>query len=266
MARRHKRKRKNKLYRKVKLIFWLLVMLLGLLAYQAYVSLTRPFVQSNVPAPAIQTTGTGAALNYVVMGDSLAAGAGGNYQQGIALATSKYLAKNHQVTMTNLAGAAIRSDNVISDQLAKAAKLKPDLVLLVMGGDDLAHLVLPSKWQLNLERIIVGLRKDNCQVRIVVTGAPALGTSPRFAFPLRVIVGLASDELNRRYIRTIQQSSSIFANVASTGQTFSAHPEDYASDGFHPSTQGYDVLVNAIDPALGKAIASQDHCPVKPSV
>src|SRR5688500_20212669 len=66
-------------------------------------------------------------LTYVILGDSTAAGIGGNYESGIAVATEKALGAQGRVTMTNLAVSGARMRDVRRLQLRDAAALRPDV-------------------------------------------------------------------------------------------------------------------------------------------
>ena len=82
----------------------------------------------------------GAPLNYVILGDSTAAGVGAAYDQGIAMGTTRQLAQTRRVTMTNLGVSGARIHDVVRDQLSAAQALKPELVLLSVTANDVTHL------------------------------------------------------------------------------------------------------------------------------
>src|SRR5688500_3173881 len=63
---------------------------------------------------------SGPALTYVVLGDSTAAGVGGNYEVGIALSTARELGATNVVTMINLAVSGARMNDVRTRQLPVA--------------------------------------------------------------------------------------------------------------------------------------------------
>jgi lysophospholipase L1-like esterase len=81
-------------------------------------------------AGAVAFGSSGPTITYVVLGDSTAAGVGGNYDSGIAISTARALATRNIVTMTNFAITGARIRDVRERQLPMAARLRPDLVLL----------------------------------------------------------------------------------------------------------------------------------------
>ncbi len=107
------------------------------------------------PARASLTFGTsGPELTYVVLGDSTAAGVGGDYERGIAVATARELAKRRIVSMTNLSVSGARIEDVRKVQLPLAESMRPDLVLLSAGANDVTHLTRLRSVQRDLRAIV----------------------------------------------------------------------------------------------------------------
>jgi acyl-CoA thioesterase I len=201
--------------------------------------------------PRQQVLGAGPRLTYVVLGDSTAVGQGGSYEKGIAMMTAKYLARNHTVYLHNNAVSGARTGEVRGDQLASAVKLKPDVVLVAAGANDITHLSSIDKVRGDLEYITLVLQKQNPHVRVILTGAPAMGVVPRFPWPVTQLMAARTNELNRALQKSQPEFKFILVPIAEkTGPKFAADPGLFARDKFHPNDRGYavwnEVLIDAM--------------------
>ncbi len=217
---------------------------------------TEPFKN---PSRQPRRLGThGPALVYVVMGDSTAAGQGGAYERGIALQTAAYLSQSRRVTLTNLSVSGATTDDILRSQLPAALRLKPDIVLLSVGANDVTRLTSGTTLKRSLARIVDRLRESRCDTRIVLTGAPAMGTVRRFAQPLRWVAGLRSSRVNRVFASLIAERQLVWARIAQeTGPLFARDATLFAPDRFHPNERGYAAWVPVINAALDEALNQQ---------
>ncbi len=206
--------------------------------------------------------GFGPSLSYVVMGDSTAAGEGAEYDKGIAIGSAQHLAGGRRIAMTNLGVSGSTAAEVVLEQLPDAIKLKPDVVLLSVGANDVVARTGRGKVESSLQKIADGLVAANCDVKIVMTGAPDMGAIPRFAQPLRTVAGLQTSHLNARLYPWITNNNYTLAAIArDTGPAFRENPKLFGGDRFHPNAKGYEVWLKTINPALDNALAKQpSHC------
>ncbi|HEX8227352.1 MAG TPA: SGNH/GDSL hydrolase family protein [Candidatus Saccharimonadales bacterium] len=211
---------------------------------------------TSVPVPAIprgpENFGSGGnALTYVVLGDSTSVGQGGDYDQGIARATARYIARDTIVTMHNLGVSGARAADVAGQQASAAARLQPDIVLIAVCANDVTHLTPIPEVRSSLESAITTLRSANPAVRIILTGSPQMGSVPRFVQPAKALARHRTGRMNTMVTEAASTKQVTFAPIAAeTGPIFDEHPEYFASDKFHPSTTGYNTWV----PVLQKAI------------
>jgi len=214
------------------------------------------FSGTRVPVPKImrdeQTIGAGPSLRYLVMGDSTSIAQGGDYIRGYAVATAKYLAKKHTVTWKNIGISGARAYDVLEQQLPAALAFSPDLVLLAVGANDVTHFTNLDVVRNSLERVVQSLQDGNPNVRIVLTGAPAMGTVPRFLRLTRSLMGRRTRAVNNQVVEVARHRRVVFAPIAEeTEEIYRTHPELFAADKFHPTTEGYlpwiPVLKHAID-------------------
>ncbi len=242
---------------------WLLalvVALLALLAIEALIAIaTVPEDDYRAPSTAPRTLGPkGAPLRLVVLGDSTATGRGAPYERGIAVAAARHLATRRRVTLTNLAVSGARLGDVRRAQLPDAARLRPDVVLLAAGANDVTGLTRPSSVRDHLTTIVRLLRRARSDVAIVVTGSPDVGSAPRLAQPLRMVAGLNTRRLNGALESVVRDERLVLAPLAKrTGQRFRDDRSLFAPDGFHPSAAGYAVWIPVIEAALDQATAQR---------
>lgn len=194
-----------------------------------------------------------AVLVYAVLGDSTAAGVGGNYDKGIAALTAKELGKRATVTMTNFAVSGARLRDVRASQVEPAAALKPDVVLLSAAANDVTHLTSIRSMRADLRAIVERLRATNPDVKIVVTGSPDMGSPPRVPRLLRGITACRTRQVNRMFREEAAHYNLIFAPIAErTGPLFRADRTLFSEDRFHPNDRGYATWVTVLNEALAK--------------
>lgn len=205
---------------------------------------------------------SGPTLNYLILGDSTAVGVGGDYEQGIAVSTARHLARSRSVRMKNLAVSGAQMAGVLHDQLDRTGDFRPDLVLLDVGANDVTHLTSAGSLERDLRKVVEQLIGMNCEVKIVVTGAPDMSTPPRIPWILRGIAGWRTRSLNQAFERVVKERRLTLAPIAEeTGPLFKSDPTLFSEDRFHPDERGYQTWIEVINPALERALSSQPgHC------
>ena len=204
-------------------------------------------------------------LTYVILGDSTAAGVGGNYEAGIARATTRELARRGEVAMTNLAVSGARMGDVRREQLPAAEALRPGLVLLSAGANDVTHLTSVRSMRRDLREIVRRLTAANPNVRIVVTGSPDMGSPPRIPRLLRGIAYCRTQQVNRMFEAEAARLRLTFAPIArETGPLFRRDRSLFAADRFHPNDAGYATWVPVLNEALGRAVGAAFTAPSNP--
>ncbi|HYR29224.1 MAG TPA: SGNH/GDSL hydrolase family protein [Thermoanaerobaculia bacterium] len=193
----------------------------------------------------------GPPLTYLVLGDSTAAGVGGDYEQGIAVATARALGERNTVAMTNLAVSGARMRDVRRLQLPAAQALRPDVVLLSAGANDVTHLTRVASMRNDLRAIVKALRAANPDVAIVITGSPDMGTPPRVPRLLRGLASCRTKRVNAMFREEAASLGLVFAPIAEeTGPLFRRDRSLFAADRFHPNESGYATWIPVLTEAL----------------
>jgi lysophospholipase L1-like esterase len=217
--------------------------------------MTAALLSVLLALPVVQFGTEGRRLVYAVLGDSTAAGVGAPYEDGIAIGTAKFLGQRHRVEMTNFAVSGARTNDVLVKQLAAAAALKPDVVLLSVGANDVTHLTSIRSMRRDLIQIVNGLRAANPNVAIVITGSPDMGSPPRVPWLLRGIASCRTKAVNRMFVAEAETQRLTFAPIAiRTGPLFRADRSLFEADRFHPNARGYATWVPVLNEALATAV------------
>lgn len=216
-----------------------------------------------VPAPdiprSLETYGQeGEVLRYAVLGDSTTISQGGDYNEGYARETARFLAGNgFRVSLQNFGQSGATAADVASNQAPKASEFNPDIALIAVGANDVTHLTSLSSIRESLKETIGTLKRANPDVRIILTGSPQMGAVPRFPQPSSYLAGVRTGQVNE-VVRDIvaNEESVYFAPIAAeTGPRFAATPDKlFARDLFHPNTQGYNLWTNVLKNSLGSVL------------
>ena len=201
---------------------------------------------------------SGRELIYIVLGDSTAAGRGAEYDEGIAIGTARYLAANRRVTLFNFGVSGARLHDVVAEQLKLAEQLRPDIVLVSAGANDVTHLTPVRTMEADVIETVRRLRRSNPNVVIVVTGSPDMGAPPRIPAPLRPIASSRTRTVNRMFRTVAASEHAAFAPIAdSTGALFRKDRSLFAEDRFHPNARGYATWTEVLTRSLRDALANQ---------
>lgn len=209
-------------------------------------------------APLLNFGSEGPPLKYVVIGDSTAAAVGATQEEGIAINTARALADGRRIELTNLGVSGARARDVLERQLPAAEALRPDIVLLAVGANDVTHLTPLRSVRRSVAGIVDRLKRVNPGVVIVVTGSPDMGSPPRIPRILRGIASWRTKQVNRLFDAEVQRSGVTFAPIAlTTGPLFRRDRTLFAEDRFHPNARGYATWIPVLNKALAEAVGTR---------
>ena len=184
----------------------------------------------------------GAAIVYVALGDSTVEGVGATNR------SRNYVSRVHErlravypaARVTNLGVGGATSADVRRRQLDRAIELRPQLVTLAIGPNDITTEVPLAVYAQNLEAILERLRRETAAV-VVVNLIPDLAVTPRFnRSPHREVVGRLTIAFNEIIERTARSSGAELVDLyAASRREVPLRPELMAADGYHPSDVGY---------------------------
>ena len=194
-----------------------------------------------------------AELLYVALGDSTAigvgAGAGGGYPERLV---AKLRAAFPALKLLNLGESGATTSDLRETQLPRALRTRPRLVTLGIGINDVGLQIPDDAFALNLEEIVVQLRKLGAPMAIAnipdLALAPAIGgLVPRSIYERRI------ELFNEHVTATAARHGLTLVDLyAWSRDVLPSRPELFSPDGFHPSALGYDVWAGRM---LAPAIA-----------
>jgi acyl-CoA thioesterase-1 len=200
----------------------------------------------------------GAEVVYVALGDSTVEGigastAGNNY---VGRLDARLRERYPRARTVNLGVAGATSYDVLEGQLARAVELKPDLVTLSIGPNDITAKVPVETYAEHLDAIL-GRLAGNTKAVVVVNLLPDLAVTPRFrnrnSAPR---VARLSAEFNDVVARTAKRHGALIVDLyGASRREVPGHPELLAADGYHPSDLGYarwaELMWEAVRTRLG---------------
>ncbi|TDB94076.1 SGNH/GDSL hydrolase family protein [Actinomadura sp. 7K534] len=209
----------------------------------------------------------GAPLSLVMLGDSTAAGLGVHRPDetpAALLATGLSAIADRPVRLTNVARSGSRSD-ALSGQVDRALQTRPDLAVIMIGGNDVTARVPPAESVRHLGYAVERLRAAGSEV--VVGTCPDLGTVKPLMQPLRYIARRASRQLAAaQTIAVVERGARSVSLGDLLGREFSADPRSmFSEDRYHPSGRGYAAACAAVLPSMASALGLEPEVADRPA-
>ena len=199
--------------------------------------------------------GDGPALRMVWLGDSTAAGVGASSADG-AVPRRVARALGRPVDLTVLAVSGDRVADVVDDQVGALAALRPEVVLVSIGANDVVHLTSNDAFRDSYEQVLDAIPDG---ATVVLLGVPDMGAPPRFAQPLRAVAGWRGRHLDRITREVADGADATYVDIA--GETGPAMRADtgrtFAVDRYHPSDDGYALWADAVVEVIAPTLAAR---------
>lgn len=217
-----------------------------ILVVQGVMVVSKALRLPEADGPRSGTRGQGPALRLLIVGDSSAAGVGVSHQDmALAGQLTQGLAEKVEVSWRLIAATGATTSSTL-ETLEDTPLDAADVVITVLGVNDIVRSVPLRKW-LRLQRRLRTTLRDRTGARhIYVTGMPPIGEFPLLPHPLRWVLGR----------NALRAGALLAADLADEPDaTYAALPTDMlsvehmAEDGYHPGPQVY--------AEWGKAMASR---------
>lgn len=214
------------------------LLILGTYLNRSYAYFYNFLDQNKLVAPVSQIAVTlgnhGQVIKYVALGDSLTAGVGvSDIKNSFPYLIAQKLSAKNNVTLVNLAHAGDTSTEVLTNQLPKIALLKPDLVTLLIGVNDIHNLKSEKEFEKNLIQIVSSLKKSG--TRIYLFSIPYLGSERTIFFPYNFVLDFRTRQFNNIIKKVSTNVGAEYIDLYSLNKS----ENFYSSDQFHPSEEGY---------------------------
>jgi acyl-CoA thioesterase I len=206
-----------------------------------------------------------APMLYVALGDSTVEGV------GASSAASTYVARIHirlrevypRAAVINLGRGGATSADVVSHQLDRAILMRPNLVTLSVGPNDITGHVPESEYEANVGTIFRRLTGEINAV-VVVNLLPDLAVTPRFhGHETEPAVARLTVDFNAALTRQARRYGVEVVDLYKPSQVeVPRRPELLAADGYHPSDLGYarwaELLWAGVEKRIGRKSASAE--------
>lgn len=206
----------------------------------------------------------GRPVQLLLLGDSIAAGLGADRRkETLGGRLAKGLAKELERPVRLRTAAVVGSESsALAGQLdALPRSYRPDVAVVVVGGNDVTHRVPVAECVESLALCIRRLRDSGAGV--VVGTCPDLGLLRPVPQPLRSLGSRAS-----RQLAAAQQECAVVAGAYAVslarvvGPFFITNPEEmFSLDRFHPSALGYRRTASALLPSVLAALGATEEVP-----
>lgn len=196
-------------------------------------------------------------VELLLLGDSIAAGLGADSpRQTPGARIARKLAKRTQraVRLHTVAVVGAESSDLESQVARLPPSYRPDVAVVVVGGNDVTHRVPVAESVRHLVAAVEALQERGATV--VVGTCPDLGALTAVPQPLRALGSRASRQLAAAQSRAVLLTGARVVSLAETvGPFFLTMPEEmFSLDRFHPSSLGYKRTAQALLPAVHAAL------------
>lgn len=236
----------------------------ALLAAQVYYAATvdRPDLEPTYEMRTrVGVPGDARPLRLVVVGDSLAAGTGSPTVEGalptqIAERVAAQLDRSVAVHGHGVSGA--RTADVFDTQVPLIAESEPDVVVIVVGSNDVTHASPPWLLRSRTDDLLEAAKAAAPGTPVVLAGIPLFGGADRLPLPLRWVVMAYARPLRSVQAEVAREVDGVdYVDIArDASPRFRGVPEAMSADGYHPSPVGYAFWADAIAPAVVEAVAA----------
>ena len=203
-------------------------------------------------------------IDLLVLGDSIAAGLGADDARGtLGARLARKLAKATDRSVRLRTAAVVGSESsALAGQLDSLPEgYRPDLAVLIVGGNDVTHRVPVGDAVKRLEECIDRLRALGAEV--VVGTCPDLGALRAVPQPLRALGSRASRQLAQaQRVAALERGAYAVSLADVVGPFFITNPDEmFSLDRFHPSALGYKRTAAAMLPSLLAALGEREDVP-----
>lgn len=195
-------------------------------------------------------------LHFIVIGDSTSVGIGAtSVECTYPWLLAAHLAGKFRVRLDVIGRAGARVFDAAGEFAPSAAELRPDVVLVGIGANDVTHLTSLKRFAEQLRSVITVLEAAGGELLVALGprfDAPVL---PR---PLRHFVKARARRINRTIERVARSSGvEVLDLPGSIGRAFAIDRGLYSADGFHPSDRGYALWAEVMkDKVMAAALRS----------
>ncbi|WP_205473816.1 SGNH/GDSL hydrolase family protein [Nocardioides sp. SYSU D00038] len=233
-------------------------------AAAARLAIGKPLGEQALDADRTWKKKYGDPIELLVLGDSIAAGLGAERPEetfGARLAVRLAKRTRRSVRLTGRAVVGAESSVLAAQLDGLPAAYRPDVAVVVVGGNDVTHRVPVAESVRHLTEAVERLRALGAAV--VVGTCPDLGALTAVPQPLRALGARASRQLAAAQREAALAAGAHVVSLAHVvGPFFVTNPDEmFALDRFHPSAAGYRRTAKAVLPSVLAALGLSEEVP-----
>jgi lysophospholipase L1-like esterase len=182
-------------------------------------------------------------LIYVALGDSLVEGVGASHpNNNFVSKLSQLLSKDYQVKTINLGKNGSTSSDLLEKQIPEVLKIKPNLVTLTIGANDIRRNHSIKTFSHNLNIILNLLKSTDSQ--IAITTLPDIAKVPAIPKILKWYVRYRTLQFNKIIESVAQDNQLIVCDLYHPSRLLANFDRYIAEDNLHLSDEGYNLWAN----------------------
>lgn len=143
--------------------------------------------------------------------------------------------------------------DVLQAQLTDIQKIKPDLITLCVGANDLINNVKAEDFARNYEAILTQI-KTKTSARVIVMNIPDLSLAPAVPTYMRADARQHIVAFNRLIAEVAARQDMRLVDLFTRSESFASHTEFFSKDGLHPSDEGYEFWAELLLPHVHSAL------------
>jgi|SRR3989344_5488672 len=185
---------------------------------------------------------------YVAIGDSTVEGIGASNSSKSypALVFEKVKKEKKEAYFYNLGKSGARIKDVVELQLSKTVELKPDLVTISVGANDLRHRTKLKHFENDFFELINTL-KEKTKAKIIISNIPDVSVAPSLSMLVKFLSRFVTGKFNKIINAHAKQFKCILIDIYTGSKIYGRkYTELISADGLHPSDKGYALWANAI--------------------
>jgi acyl-CoA thioesterase-1 len=194
------------------------------------------------PAPRPRTSDPDRPLLYVALGDSTVYGVGATSpdKSYVGQLYQRLRSAYPRARLVNLGEGGATAADVRTEQLARALTLRPQVVTVSVGPNDITQRRTPQEYEEDIEVILTALSRRTRAV-VVVNLIPDITVTPRFRRDERAVALRQRVEVFNEVLGRLAKASgaAIVDLFGPSQREVPGQPALISADDYHPSDQGY---------------------------
>jgi lysophospholipase L1-like esterase len=195
--------------------------------------------------------------SLLVVGDSMALGTGADTPAGgFAFQTfRKVRAADPGARIRSVAIGGATVADALRLEMPRLGPLRGDVVIVEIGSNDVVRRTPAPAFAARFRALLARVRRVEPRAGLVVVGIPDVAISPLFAGGDRAAIHRAALADARAVRAAAASAGARYVDLFAISDRLSKDTGRYLSaDQFHPSTDGYTIIADAVYPAVAAAL------------